>query len=82
MEDIDRVRKLKWLCRRGMKELDLLLESFIEANHQSLSGGSWPEFESLLQAEDDILWDWLQEPEKSPQAGYRELLMRIRGGPA
>jgi len=31
-----------------MKELDLLLESFLERNQQALESGSWPEFEALL----------------------------------
>jgi antitoxin CptB len=81
MEGKVRVRKLKWLCRRGMKELDLLLERFIDANLQSLSAGSWPELETMLQTEDDILWDWLQAPGKSSPDVYRRLLTHIRGEP-
>ena len=74
----DRVRKLKWLCRRGMKELDLLLERFIDKQAHSLAGGRWPEFESLLGAEDDLLWDWFQNPALPGAERYRELLERIR----
>ena len=73
----DRVGKLKWLCRRGMKELDILLERFIDTHHQSLADGSWPEFESLLQAEDDVLWDWFQDPKHPRAANYSELLEKI-----
>ena len=29
METSQRVKRLKWSCRRGMKELDVLLENFI-----------------------------------------------------
>lgn len=77
MGDIERVRKLKWLCRRGMKELDILLERFIDIHYQSLADGSWPEFESLLQAEDDVLWDWFQDPAHPQAVAYRELLEQI-----
>ena len=77
---VDRVRKLRWLCRRGMKELDVLLESFLEQNQQALESGSWPEFEALLQSEDDIFWNWVQHPDHQDAVGYRDILERIRHG--
>lgn len=78
----DRVKKLKWLCRRGMKELDLLLEHFISIHRNALAAGDWPEFETLLKNEDDILWDWLQNPATVAASPYSELLARIRNDPA
>jgi len=78
MEGEERVRKLKWLCRRGMKELDMLLERFIETNPLPLAGGSWPEFESLLQTEDNVLWSWFLDPSVPGAAPYRDLLEQIR----
>ena len=75
-----RQKKLKWLCRRGMKELDVLLERFILAQHEALDRNAWPELEDLLQIEDDQLWDWLQNPDAPPAACYRELLIHIRDG--
>lgn len=76
----DRIRRLKWLCRRGMKELDVLLERFIDLNQEQLEQGSWPEMESLLQNEDDILWDWVQQPDADDASAYRELLTQMRHG--
>jgi len=78
----ERVRKLKWLCRRGMKELDILLEPFIELHLDSLAKGSWPEFECLLEKEDDVLWDWIQDSSCDGAAPYRELIDSIRSGRA
>ena len=79
MEDGARVRKLKWLCRRGMKELDILLERFIEQNTDALAQGSWPEFETLLQTEDDLLWDWFLDTSSANAAPYREILEHVLG---
>ena len=79
MAATERVRKLRWLCRRGMKELDILLERFIDIHQVTLADGSWPELEALLQTEDDVLWDWFQDSSNSP---YRELLEQIRRGRA
>ena len=76
----DRVRKLRWLCRRGMKELDVLLESFLDQNQQALERGSWPEFEALLQSEDDVFWVWVQHPDHRDAAVYRGILEQIRHG--
>jgi len=80
MGDIERVRKLKWLCRRGMKELDILLERFIDNHQESLASGSWPEFEALLRTEDDLLWDWFRDSSNPAASRYRELLDQIRRG--
>lgn len=77
--DQPRVRKLKWLCRRGMKELDVLLERFISDQAATLEQGGWPELERLLALEDDQLWDCVQRPE-STHAGFHKLLRSISGG--
>lgn len=77
---VDRVRKLRWLCRRGMKELDVLLEIFLEQNQKVLELGSWPEFEALLQHEDTEFWTWLQYPDHVDAKPYRGILERIRRG--
>jgi len=80
MGDFERVRKLKWLCRRGMKELDILLERFIDKHQDSLADGSWPDLEALLQTEDDVLWDWFQDSSNPNASRYQELLVQIRRG--
>jgi len=61
-----------------MKELDLLLEGFVDRHGEALSAGQWPELESLLDTEDDTLWDWLQDPATPAAAAFRPLLDRIR----
>jgi len=60
-----------------MRELDVLLERFIDRNEPGLAAGDWPRLEELLSCEDDILWDILQDP-GSPAAGpHGELLRAI-----
>ena len=77
MTDSDRVRRLRWLCRRGMKELDLLLTSFVAAQQAELERGDWPGFEALLALEDDVLWDFLQSPALAPET-FTALVEGIR----
>jgi len=55
----DRVKKLRWKSRRGMKELDVLFEAFFKKQAELLLAGGWPELEELLAQEDDVLLDWV-----------------------
>ena len=80
MQGEDRIRKLHWMCRRGMKELDVLLEAFLEKNIDDLKSGSWQNFESLLGQEDDQLWDWLQNTKQAACGNYSSLITAIRRG--
>lgn len=47
--------KLKWQCRRGMKELDLLLEQYLANDYLHADAAEKAHFASLLQLEDDEL---------------------------
>lgn len=55
----DRLKILRWKSRRGMKELDVLLEAFLVAQAEVLLEGGWPGFEEFLAQEDDVLLDWI-----------------------
>ena len=55
----DRLRKLRWQSRRGMKELDVLFEAFFIQQAGSLVAGGWPQLDELLTQEDDVLFDWI-----------------------
>lgn len=55
----DRVKKLRWKSRRGMKELDVLFEAFFDRQAKVLLAGGWPQLEQLLAQEDDVLFDWI-----------------------
>ena len=55
----ERIKKLRWQSRRGMKELDVLLEAFLAKQAGPLLDGAWPQLESLLGQEDDVLFDWV-----------------------
>ena len=79
MQETDRIRKLRWLCRRGMKELDVLFEAFLENNKEDLTAGKWHTFETLLSNEDDQLWCWLQGQETSDSQPFQSLINEIRG---
>lgn len=49
----------QWRCRRGTKELDVLLTQFLEACYTSLSDADLLEFKNFLDVQDTELWYWL-----------------------
>ncbi|MET0916857.1 MAG: succinate dehydrogenase assembly factor 2, partial [Burkholderiales bacterium] len=53
MSELDRVR---WHCRRGMLELDLILNRFLDRHLSSLTGDELKRFKEVLEFEDDDLW--------------------------
>ncbi|HET8691552.1 MAG TPA: succinate dehydrogenase assembly factor 2 [Steroidobacteraceae bacterium] len=51
--------RLKWRCRRGMKELDLLLLRWLERGWPRADAERRRAFEWLLEQPDPDLADWL-----------------------
>ena len=51
--------KIRWRCRRGMLELDLLLQRFLKKHLTSLSPVMLSKFENLLLCPDPDLYAWL-----------------------
>lgn len=56
MNERDRDR-IKWHCRRGLLELDLLLERFVTRHLDALNAGQTEVFKELLAYEDNDLLD-------------------------
>jgi antitoxin CptB len=75
-----RVARLRFNCRRGMQELDLMLGAFILQHAEAISAGSWPQLEALLDSEDDQLWGWLQGRQQHPDQHLQALISAIRSG--
>jgi len=52
--ELDRIR---WHCRRGMLELDLVLARFLDRHFGDLSPSQKEAFKALLEYPDNDLWD-------------------------
>ncbi len=50
--------RLQWQCRRGMLELDWLLQDFMQQGFDQLSDAEQATFERLLTYPDQTLWDY------------------------
>jgi antitoxin CptB len=51
------MNRLRWRCRRGLLENDLVLARFLAAHAAELEGERLSAFQALLDYGDDELWD-------------------------
>lgn len=51
--------RLRWACRRGMLELDVLLGNFLTESYPKLSKPQQEHFEQFLNNNDQDLFMWL-----------------------
>ena len=59
MSDVDtELRRLRWRCRRGMRELDQLMLRYLDQCWATDDDKERAHFERLLASEDDVLWRW------------------------
>ncbi|SER67627.1 antitoxin CptB [Nitrosomonas sp. Nm51] len=54
MKEFERAR---WRCRRGMLELDIILQRFMDKYYRKLGAEELLQFERLLSLADNDLWD-------------------------
>lgn len=54
----DHERLLQYRCRRGLKELDVMIQPFLEDHYRSLTEPQKADFYTLMHQEDPDLLDW------------------------
>lgn len=69
---------LRWQCRRGMLELDVILMPFLEQQWSRLLPGQQEAFVRLLEQSDLQLFRWLMRGEVPEQPEFRALIEVIR----
>jgi len=73
---------LAWHCRRGMLELDLLLNSFLHNKYQELELSARQAFEQLLEYPDAVLYDLLMGHSVTADQEIADVVKKIRTKPA
>ena len=86
MIDQEELRRMQWAARRGMLELDLVLEPFVNKRYSDLSDSDRAIFQRLMLREDQELFSWLlqrEEPEDTELAAIiKQILKFARTVPA
>lgn len=75
---IHNLAKLKWACRRGMLELDVLLGNFLQSGYANLADDEKKVFVDLLSHSDPELIDWLMGHATPEDKELATLVAKIR----
>jgi antitoxin CptB len=76
--ELKNIERLRWQCRRGMLELDVLLEGFLNQHYTTLSPRLQRHFIKLLEFPDPIIHAWCVGGENPADEEFTELLGVIR----
>jgi antitoxin CptB len=75
--DETRLRRIRWRCRRGMLENDLILARFLDAHAAALGEDDVASLDALLDLTDDRLWDVLSG-RADPEPRLAAFVARLR----
>lgn len=70
--------KIKWACRRGMLELDVLLSNFVEHGYNDMGDDDKRLFIQLLSLPDPELFALLMQQVEPVDEQHAQLILRIR----
>ena len=74
--------KLRWRCRRGMKELDLLTLGYLERYYPTASAEEQQAFADLLEVQDPLLMSYMvgrQTPDEPATAQVVKVMRTLLG---
>jgi antitoxin CptB len=79
MPETSQDSRLRWRCRRGMLELDLILNQFLDQGYDDLDGPRKALLDQLLDYPDQLLFDLLLGHMVSSDKEIAQLVSHIRG---
>ncbi len=59
MNEEKSLERIRWRCRRGLLELDIVLGRFVERHYAGLDVAERTAFDALLDMPDTELWDMI-----------------------
>lgn len=72
------LKRLRWRCRRGTRELDQLLGWWLDNRYEAASPSLQRGFAGLLEQQDPELWDWLLGKGQASDADQSAVIHEIR----
>ncbi len=70
--------RMRWKCRRGMLELDLLLRDFMDKGYAQLDDQGRALFDRLLDYPDAVLLEWLMGRIRPTDKDVARIIEHIR----
>ena len=72
--------RLAWLSRRGIKELDLVLQGFLQDGYADATAAEQLAFAALLEYQDPEILDRIFHGVEDEDAAIAALVQRLRAG--
>lgn len=71
------LQRVRWRCRRGLLELDLIFRRFVDTHYAGLTEEERQIFDELLDMPDNPLWDLISGKTKAATDAQNALLLKI-----
>ena len=76
--DATELNRLRWRCRRGMLENDLILTRYLDARGSAISAEEMVALDRLLDLPDDELWDLIAGRSEPADPGLLPVVEQLR----
>ena len=73
----EEINRMRWAARRGMLELDLVLEPFVQARYGSLDATDRARFRELMLQEDQDLFAWFLRREQPDDPELASIVSQV-----
>ncbi len=73
----EEINRMRWASRRGMLELDLVLEPFVMARYARLAEPDRLRFQRLMSCEDQDLFAWFLRREQPEDEELRSIVSKV-----
>ena len=72
------ISRLRWLCRRGMKELDMAMLSYLNNFYEQASPAHQSAFKNLLEMQEPELYGLITNKSVAEDESTKEVIQLIR----
>jgi antitoxin CptB len=79
---VSELARMRWKCRRGMLELDLLLRGFLDSGYRDLDEAGQQLFDRILDYPDAVLLEWLMGRIRPTDKDVAQIVDNIRSATA
>jgi antitoxin CptB len=73
----EEINRMRWASRRGMLELDLVLEPFVVERYSALDEADRLRFQQLLRCDDQDLFAWFLRRERPDDEELRAIVSKV-----
>ena len=70
----DEINRINWKCRRGMREIDLLLREFSRTSLKNLTNDELSIFDQILNYDDQKLYDFIFKNESLGDKNHEDFI--------